>query len=262
MADALRRAVETWRAARYDRLRQPLSWLTLSGLDWLEPGTTAVPGGEIVVGEGSVVARGTGDDPLRHAGQRLGELALVADADAGPDGPTLLEHGPLRMALIRRGERLGVRTWDTASPARTAFAGIDHYPVDGSWRVRARFEATPDRRLPVPDVLGDVSDEPSPGTVHFAVAGREQRIAALAGDDGGELWLVFGDATNGGTTYGGGRFLYAAAPDAADGTLWLDFNRAYNPPCVFSPWATCPLPPGENRLDVAIEAGERIHPRR
>jgi uncharacterized protein (DUF1684 family) len=141
---------------------------------------------------------------------------------------------------------------------RAAFSGIDHYPVDPTWRLRARLEPARDFTIAVPDVLGDVQDEVSPGTVVFEVDGREQRLDALEGGPNGELWLVFGDATNGVTTYGGGRFLYTSAP-AADGSLWIDFNRAYNPPCVFSPYATCPLPPAQNRLAVAVEAGERTY---
>jgi uncharacterized protein (DUF1684 family) len=175
--------------------------------------------------------------------------------DAGGDA-TLLELGSLRLCAIERGGRLAIRTWDLASPARTRFRGIDHFPVDAAWRLTAFFQATPGRMISVPDVLGTTDTQPSPGVVSFEIGGTEHRLEALAGGDTGELWLVFGDDTNRAETYGGGRFLYTPPPDA-DGTIVVDFNRAYNPPCVFSPFATCPLPWPVNRLAVRIEAGER-----
>ena len=120
----------------------------------------------------------------------------------------------------------------------------------------ARFEPTPGRTIRVPDVLGIDEDDESPGDVVFEVDGVTHRLQALPGGDTGELWLVFGDPTNGHETYGGGRFIYTGAPDA-DGRVIVDFNRAYNPPCVFSRFATCPLPWPANRLPVRVEAGER-----
>src|SRR5690606_29982061 len=126
-----------------------------------------------------------------------------------------------------RGGRLALRTWNLASPARASFGGIDHWPVDPRWRLEARFEAAA-RELEVPDVLGGTYPETSPGDVVFEVDGATHRLQALPGGETGELWLVVGDATNGTETYGGGRFLYTGAP-APDGTVVVDFNRAYNP---------------------------------
>jgi uncharacterized protein (DUF1684 family) len=255
--------VEAWRQQRYAALRREMGWLTLAGLDWLRPGVNRVgtgPGVDIVLPDGPADA---GTIILTHAGAvadgaiaRGATIPLETDKDGRE--PTLLELGRLRMCLIQRGDRVGLRTWDTASVQRTTFTGIDHYPVDPTWRLRARLEPAREFTIAVPDVLGDVQDEVSPGTVVFEVDGDEQRLDALEGGPNGELWLVFGDATNGVTTYGGGRFLYTSAPEA-DGALWIDFNRAYNPPCVFSPYATCPLPPRQNRLAVAVEAGERTY---
>jgi uncharacterized protein (DUF1684 family) len=126
--------------------------------------------------------------------------------------------------------------------------------------IEARFEAhAAGTNLAVPDVLGDVIEQATPGTVHFSVGGVACSLEAVEGGDDGELWLIFGDATSGIETYGGGRFLYTPPP-RPDGTVTVDFNRAYNPPCVFSPYATCPLPPPQNRLPVRIEAGERTYP--
>lgn len=261
-SDSYPASIAAWRAERYAALRRETGWLTLAGLHWLDPGVNRIgtdPGADIVLpsgptsagtltlADGRVVADGdiAGGAPVRLASDQEGE-------------PTMLSLGSLRVCLIRRGDRLAVRTWDTEARQRRAFEGIDHYPVSPRWRLRGRLEAAPDRSIAVPDVLGDVSDEPSPGSIVFSVAGQELRLDALEGGGNGELWLVFGDATNGETTYGGGRFVYTSAP-ADDGTMWVDFNRAYNPPCAFTPYATCPLPPPQNRLLLAIEAGEKVY---
>jgi uncharacterized protein (DUF1684 family) len=135
---------------------------------------------------------------------------------------------------------------------------MDHFPIDPSWRVNGRLlPPAPGARLEIVDVTGDIGSEETPGTVEFERDGVTWSLAALPGDaDERSVWLVFGDATNGSETYGGGRFLYSE-PVADDGSVVLDFNLAYNPPCVFSEFATCPLPPPQNRLEVRIEAGER-----
>jgi uncharacterized protein (DUF1684 family) len=162
------------------------------------------------------------------------------------------------MCVIARGTRLAVRTWDLASPLRETFAGIEHWPVDAAWRLDARFEPTPGRTLAVPDVFGEVEPQESPGDVVFEHGGASHRLQALRGGDDGQLWLIFGDATNGADSYGGGRYLYTDPP-GPDGSVAVDFNRAYNPPCVFTPYATCALPWAPNRLPIRIEAGERIY---
>jgi uncharacterized protein (DUF1684 family) len=194
--------------------------------------------------------------PLTHAGQPIaGELELTDDL--GGD-PTIVELGSLRVHLVRRGARVGLRVWDAHAPALLAFGSVPRFPVDPDWRLVARFEpADAAGTIDVPDVLGDVTQDHFPGWVTFTAGGQPQRLAALKGDEDGSLWLIFGDPTNGGTTYSAGRFLYTEPP-AADGTVVVDFNLAYNPPCVFSPYATCPLPPEGNRLSVPIPAGEMM----
>jgi len=144
---------------------------------------------------------------------------------------------------------------DSASPARLTFTGVERYPVDPRWRVEARLEADSARSIAIPNVLGQVSEEPCPGRLVFTLDGRECALWPL-GAPGEELFIVFADATSGAETYGAGRFLSAPAPDAA-GRATLDFNRAVNPPCAFSPYATCPLPPAGNALAVAVRAGEK-----
>ena len=270
-----RASVEQVRARREVSLREPMGWLSLVGLHWLEPGEQrfgADTANAIVLqaAEGSVprVAgslRVTGDQVTVH----LADTALTVDGkpvrdglilldEASEEGATILELGSLRAYLIRRGAgRLALRVKDIAAPALREFAGLDYFPVDPAWRVAGRLSpAEPDATIAVPDIVGDVLTEATPGVVAFELGGAVHRLHALEAQPG-HLWLVFGDATNGSETYGGGRFL-VTGPVQPDDSVEVDFNLAYNPPCVFSPHATCPLPPDGNRLAVRVEAGERM----
>jgi uncharacterized protein (DUF1684 family) len=239
--------------------------MTLVGLSWLTRGENLVgadasnsvilPGNGIPPRVGSLWLE---DDRVRfvpHDGMELPGGPLLDDM-AGE--PTVLELGSLRFHVIKRGDRFGVRVRDTAFPALAAFAGMPSFPIDPGWRVTARLEAAPaGAMIEIMDITGSLSQDATPGSVAFERDGATWRIAALPGDEeDGSLWLIFGDATNGTETYGGGRFLYTG-PVGDDGTVVVDFNLAYNPPCVFSPYATCPLPPAQNKLELRIEAGEK-----
>lgn len=267
MTDAAAHAaeVEAWRAGRYESLRRDHGWLTLAGLGWLKPGVNRLgsapnadvrlPAGPAFAGTVRVTDAGpVADGAFTRGGRPVAGMPLETDA-AG--APTLLELGALHLCVIERGGRLAIRTWDTDAALRRDFDGVDHWPVDAAWRLRARYEATPGVTLTVPDVIGVAEEQATPATVAFEVDGATYRLQGLRGGERGELWLVFGDATNGVETYGGGRFLYTDAPEP-DGTVVVDFNRAYNPPCVFTPYATCPLPWPANRLPIRVEAGERL----
>ena len=270
--------VAAWKQTRFERLQRTDGWLTLVGLGWLKEGdntigsdpksTVVLPAGKAPARLGTLHLAGAGAEAkvtfvaekgvaVTHGGAEVSSLALVSDADAKADeSPTLLEYGTLSFYVIRRGDRLGMRVKDSAAPALHAFHGLDYYPLDRKWRIEGRFEpATEVRAIPIPNALG--FDEPilSPGHVVFSVDGQEYRLLALDDTGDGRLFLVFGDKTNGKETYGGGRFLYTDPPQ--HGTVVLDFNRSYNPPCVFTPYATCPLPPRENRLPFRLEAGEK-----
>jgi uncharacterized protein (DUF1684 family) len=249
-------AVRAWWAARDARLRDPDGWLTLVGLHWLEPGENrfgADSANEIVLRGDGVPPHG-GTLVVENGVVRLGEDVLADDVSGEP---TVIDLGTLRMYVIRRGERLGLRVRDHAASALRAFEGMGHFPIDRGWRVSGSLEPAPaGREIEIVDVTGAVSHEPTPGSVAFQRDGATWRIDALPGDEeDGSLWLIFADATNGHETYGGGRFLYTE-PVQPDGSVAVDFNLAYNPPCVFSPYATCPLPPPQNRLALSIEAGE------
>jgi uncharacterized protein (DUF1684 family) len=261
--------IETWHQDRLASLQEEDGWLTLTGLAWLEEGESACgsdPKSPVVLPPASAAQVGTfyvAGKKVEFAaapgvavtsdGQAVGRLTLADDASGAA---TLLKVGSVTFHVIRRGERLGVRIKDSASPVRAGFRGIETYPVSADWSLEAHFEPyDPPKPVLIASAAGTVEDTPSPGAVVFQVPGGETyRIDALPGGEG-ELFLVFGDKTNGHETYGGGRFLYASL--AADGKVALDFNKAYNPPCVFTPYATCPLPPRQNRLGLLIRAGEK-----
>ena len=263
-------ALDAWRAERVARLTAEDGWLALVGLLWLEPGDNAfgrgagnalaldhpalpTRAGTFRVRDGRVTFRAAPGADVRLAGAPVRTAELASDRD-GP--PTVLERGPLRFFVIERAGRLAVRVRDRDSPRRREFAGLEHFPATGDWIVQARFEPhVPARRIPIVNVLGYEDEMTSPGALVFEKDGREWRLdAILERPDARELFVMFADATSGRETYGAGRFLYTALPH--DGRVTLDFNRAYGPPCAFNLFATCPLPPEQNRLALRVDAGE------
>ncbi|HEX2163912.1 MAG TPA: DUF1684 domain-containing protein [Thermoanaerobaculia bacterium] len=262
--------IDAWHADRVERLRAEGGWLSLAGLHWLPEGEASVgsePVADVVLPSSAPLRVGTltrqGAEvrlqvlpgvEATHDGEPVRDLEMISDA---AEEPTEVELGTLSFYVIERGERVGVRVKDTAAPSRTGFAGIERFPVDRRWRVEARFEPyEPPRDVEVADYAGGTQEAVAAGTVAFEAGGETHRLEAL--DAGDELFLIFSDATTGDTTYGAGRYLYAEKP-GPDGRVVVDFNKAYNPPCAFTPFATCPLPPRQNRLEVAIEAGEKTY---
>jgi uncharacterized protein (DUF1684 family) len=259
--------IEQWRAARVERLQQPEGWLSLVGLHWLSAGAQTVgraPDSDVVLAVGPErLGTLTLDDGrvrlalLPDVDARIGdsdsrEAELIADS-AGT--PTVVRFGDASFVLIERSGRFGLRVRDPKAPTRTGFTGIEHYPIDPDWRVAARFEPHPEgRTIEIASVINTLEPMANPGSLVFEIAGKEHRLEAI--DDGsGQFFIIFADRTNGRETYGPGRFVYTALP--VDGLTTLDFNRAYNPPCAFNAYSTCPLPPPENRLDLAVTAGEK-----
>ncbi len=178
--------------------------------------------------------------------------AIRSDADGAPD---VLAVGDVRLILLRRGERMALRIKDNRSAIRARFAGLRWYPADASWRIRARFVAYPmPAKLTFDTIVGERETLESPGYAAFERDGEEYRLQAAREKDG-SLWFVFRDATSGRTTHGGARQLTADPPEG-DAVI-LDFNKAVNLPCAYIPYATCPLAPPQNRLGLAIEAGEK-----
>src|SRR6185436_17361619 len=163
--------------------------------------------------------------------------------DADEQGPTIVKMGSVRFNVIQRGDRLALRVKDAESQTRTHFVGLEYYPIDPKWRVEAKLEmAHPPKKIPITDITGMTSDSISPGPLVFEVDGQEYRIDPILEEGSDELFLIFRDGTSKDTTYPAGRYLYAKKP-GPDGKVIVDFNKAYNPPCAFTPYATCPLPP-------------------
>lgn len=256
-----------WRAQQEAALRAPDGWLSLAGLFWLAEGSNPVGShqrssvllaadaapahaGELCLHDG-VVTIGAAGAALQLNGGPAEGRPLLSDDSPTPD---ILGVGRLSMLIIRRGPRIGVRVRDPQHPARAAFAGRRWHAPRPDYRLTARFEPyDPPRSLPITNILGDTEAKPSPGALVFSLEGRELRLDATAGPRGG-LALNFRDRTSGATTYGAGRML--TTPSPRDGLVVLDFNRAVSPPCAFTAFATCPLPPFQNHLPVAIPAGE------
>ena len=261
-----------WVKGRAADLGKADGWISLIGLHWIEAGTQSVG-----AGEGNTLRLSIGPDRLGQVQQRpdgvyftpvegarvtadgtpvQGEVRVTPEG-AGGGTKLAYDEGKGQITVIRRGPRVALRVRHADAPARLQFSGLDFFPPDARWRVQARFVPHPaGKTLPIVNVLGEVADTPNPGYVLFKQDGRPWRLEAL-GDPAKSLNLMFQDQTTGRQTYGVGRYL-RTGPVAADGTVALDFNRAYNPPCAYTDFATCPLPPPENRLAVDDGRGQRV----
>jgi hypothetical protein len=265
-----REQVERWRAQHQKQLAADDGWLTVAGLDWLKQGKNQVgtdPASEVPLPPHSAPARVAtitfhAGRAVLHPAPGVGLLlnGKPATVKALQEDTDVLAINRLTFYLIRRGDRTGIRLKDNNSPERKRFTGLTWYPVDPAWRIRATFTAwkTP-HTLAFYNTIGQRETDTSPGLVTFSKNGREFRLEPMLDD--GKLFFVFRDRTSGKTTYGASRFLYTDPPqDGPSGkTVWLDFNQAENPPCAFTAYATCPLPPPQNRLDLAVEAGEKTY---
>jgi uncharacterized protein (DUF1684 family) len=263
-------SIAAWRSERVARLTQPQGWLSLVGLHWLESGVHRAgrdADNDIVLATGpahlgifSFDGQQVTFEAAPDAEVRLGDVVpsgsvpLPADS-SGQVAVLSFDGGEATLQVIERGGRFGLRVRDARAATRSGFVGIEHYPIDPQWRVEARFEPhASGKTIEIANVLGQLQPMKNPGAVVFEHDGRSHRIEAVDEGDG-ELFLIFADRSNGRETYGAGRFLYAAAP--VEGRTVVDFNKAYNPPCAFNAYSTCPLPPPENRLDLAVSAGEK-----
>ena len=267
--------IEQWRAKREERLKADDGWLTVSALYWLKDGANTfgnARGNDLVLPASAPPRAGTIDFAGGKAAVRVdpGVRILCGDkpvttmmdlrADTATGGPDVLVLGPLSLQVIERGGRYGIRVKDNESPRRREFAGLQWYPVSEAHRVVARFvpHAAP-KTIPIANVLGQEEQLKSPGSVVFKIGDQELRLDPILEEpDAKQLFFIFKDATAGRDTYPAGRYLYTELPK--DGTVTLDFNKAFSPPCAFTAYATCPLPPPQNRLAVRIEAGEKKPP--
>ena len=263
--------LEQWKAKRVSNLTSESGWLTLVGLYWLKAGDNsfgsakdnrivldhpalATNGGTFKVKDGAVTFVAAPGATITHDGAAVTTIAMAPDSTGKP---TTLASGSLRFFVIERAGKLGVRVRDVDHPARKHFQGLEYFPANDAWSVNARFEPYPaNKRIPIVNILGMTEQMVSPGAIVFTKDGREWRLdTILEAPDDTELFVMFADATSARETYGAGRFMYIPMP--SDGRVTVDFNRAYNPPCAFNEFATCPLPPSQNRLKMRVDAGEK-----
>jgi len=264
--------INEWGQKRINRLKADDGWLNLVGRFWLVQGESTFGSSkdnDIVVESAklpehigsfffvdSIVTFKAKDGvEVLHNGNAVKEIVLIDDQKKDI---TVLQIGSVKFNLIIRDTLYGIRFRDLNSDLVKNFKGVERFPIDESWKITAKFEAyNPVKEIDVPNVLGQISKEKCPGAIVFERDGRTHRIDAVdEGDD--KLFLIIADQTSGEETYGGGRFMYVNKPDST-GTILLDFNKAYNPPCVFTKYATCPLPPLQNFLKLRIEAGEKVY---
>jgi uncharacterized protein (DUF1684 family) len=249
------KSVEAWQKHRVDGLRKPDSWLTLVGLFWLKPGLNTIGSGD----KNDFVL------PKSSAPERIGAFQLdgttvtfiAADKTKTPvtygeTDPTVVRAGTVAMTVIKRKDKLGIRAKDSESPVLKNFKGSTFFAINPELHFSARF--LPDeKKIPILNVLGQTEMEISPGIVQFIYRGEKYRLRPIY--EGKTLYFLFKDPTNKTETYQAGRMLNTPLP--ANGKVDLDFNRSYNPPCTYTPYATCPLPPKENSLPFPVAAGEK-----
>lgn len=262
--------IQEWRQQLEIDLRGKQSWLALVGLFWFEEGENrlgAHPSNNLHIPNKTL------PDHIATFDLKSQKVKILIDPGASTtvDGkkatgqelspdvsgqPSEIRADSLVMIIVQRGERLGLRVWDQDSPRRKKFTGRKWYQPSESLLIQANFSTYhPPKEIPITNVLGDTSDATLAGYIEFEMGGRERRMDALEGADG-RLFIIFKDLTNESETYPAGRYLHTEAPQ--NGKVTLDFNRAYNPPCAFTDFATCPLPPPQNHLSFKIIAGERI----
>jgi uncharacterized protein (DUF1684 family) len=264
------KGIEKWRSEREANLKKETGWLTVAGLFWLKEGINTVGAGEkfdvrltdnfkkgkfgeIEFKEGKAVLKVAKGIDAQIDGKSVSAAVDLVSDEKGK--PTEIRTGTQTFVLIKREERFGIRLKDSNSEARRNFKGLHWFPIDESYKVTARFEAWPEpKELSVPNVLGGNFKMKSPGVLKFSLNGKECALQPVVEDDE-MLFIIFGDGSNRSDTYKSGRFLYAEKP--VNGEVVLDFNKAENPPCAFTPYATCPLPPAGNKLEVEIKAGEK-----
>lgn len=265
---AYQKEIHTWRQKRIKGLQEPNSWLSLAGLFWLKEGENTIGSasdndfvfpekaaakiGVLILEGDSVYLKVTPGVEITYEGQPVKEIGMAYKKEA-----TTVYHQSLNWNVLRRNEKIGIRLRDTLSEVRQNFSHIENYPINQEWELVGNFVPfDPPRTLAVKNVLDMEIDQTIEGTIYFEKDGEMHSLITLDGGRPDQFFMIFADATTGDETYGGGRYLYIPRPTAKGKTI-IDFNKAYNPPCVFTPFATCLLPPSENRLDLAIRAGEK-----
>ena len=260
--------MQTWQQKRIQALKDPNGWINLTGLFWLKPGKNSfgsAPTNDFVYQHKNMPSKAgyfLWENQQVYWVSNSGISIKINDSlitkalvfEEGKNQASLMALGSLRWNIIQREEKIGVRLRDLASPLLTSFKGTERFALDSNLKLIAHLEPVQQNKLLIANVLGQISPLASPGKLVFNIKGTTYTLDAL--EEGEELFILFGDATSGKETYPAGRFLYTNKPDANGNTI-LDFNKAFNPPCAFTKFATCPLPPKQNILPIAIKAGEK-----
>ena len=261
--------IEQWHQKRIGRLKKDTGWLNLVGLYWLKEGENIFGSseendikfpdnspqkiGKIILKDSSLTFKSADGVDVLNNGVKVTELELN---DNLTGKPITLASGSLRWYIIKRGGKYGIRLRDVESPILKEFKNIDVYSINEDWRIEATFKPyDPPKQILIPNILGTTEEDKSPGALSFTKYGRSYKLDAIESSNG--FFIIFADETSGKETYGAGRFLYTDKPDSNNKVI-LDFNIAYNPPCVFTKYATCPLPPKQNYLHLKITAGEKM----
>jgi uncharacterized protein (DUF1684 family) len=264
--------ITAWQTTRVTRLKGENNWLSVVGLSWLNPGANTfgsdksndidMPAkapakcGVLTLKDGKVTLTPDGSAGLTIDGKSVAGPVELRDDNSEP-GPTTVALGSMTFQIIKRGDRFGIRVRDPESEARKNFKGLEYYPPDPKWRVEARLDPyDPVKKIPITNIINMTADEVSPGALVFTVDGKEYRLDPIVEQGSTDYFIIFKDETSKDTTYPAGRYLYAS-PAGPDGKVIVDFNKAYNPPCAFTDFATCPLPPPQNRIAARVEAGEK-----
>jgi len=271
-----KKEIDQWHATRLQRLTSENGWLTLVGLFWLKegentfgtdssntiifpPGKTPAVAGSLWLDHGTIHMKAKPGTQIRIK-DSLVTTAAIQDDGEGVSDPTILNIGTINFYAIKRAGQLGVRVKDKESPVRMNFKRLDYFPTDVQFRFEARFEPyVPVKIIKIASMINTVEDDSCPGAIAFTFGDKEYKLDAVkeTGSDN-ELFIMFSDETGGKETYGMGRQLYTTLPDK-DNKVILDFNKAYNWPCVFTQFATCPIPPRQNHLPFRVEAGEKMY---
>ncbi|MBS3944111.1 MAG: DUF1684 domain-containing protein [Melioribacter sp.] len=262
--------IKEWHSKRIENLKKENGWLNLAGLFWLKEGENKFGSdksndlifpenkspkfmGSFILKDSIVILKvNSGVEVFLDNCEEVKEMELKHDLQKGT---TILDHGSLRWNLIKRGDRYGIRLRDLDAQLVKNFTGVDTYPVNEDWRLEAEFEPyNPPKEIEIPTVIGTIEKEKSPGSLVFKKDGNQYRLDVT--DSGNSYFVIFADRTNSKETYGAGRFLSVNKADST-GRIYIDFNKAYNPPCAFTKFATCPLPPQQNFLKLEVTAGEK-----
>jgi uncharacterized protein (DUF1684 family) len=247
-------SIREWQKQRDAGLRSEDGWLTLAGLFWLKPGDNTIGSAD---SNNFILSNGSAPAHIGHLMLNSKEVIFTSVDGASrtlsydEDKPDVVHAGSISFFVIKRGDQLGIRVKDSASSVLKNFQGLKYFPINADFHFRAKF--VPDvKKIPILNIVGQTDMEESPGVVEFTFKGQKCQLRPIY--EGETLFFLFKDPTNKTQTYPAGRMLNTALP--VNGIVDLDFNKSYNPPCTFTPYATCPLPPKENTLSIPIEAGE------